>query len=509
MVREIEQFLAEHMDLSDRETLKAVSIAEGSTQNRYLISLTGQLYDKIQEKVTRIDFSSVSKSKGDITKIQNYETLVETLDIMRNIVIEYKQDPMYVDAILTAIENLKKRQAMFKKAFTIGASLPVLTYNTVALAIVQSTSFLIATCIEFVKDPKVDSFKTAIDTVAYNKTKDNVLYESIFLFNKGCVSGEFDNAVNYVMNQAIATREAAEEEAIIAQDSPFLTDEEIENGENNTVVVHDMKEKGEISSYNEGMGSVLGYIGAKAVLGIANIIIPIIRSITYFFFSSKQKISDYYGDQANLIQMNAYQLQYNTSMTDSQRKAIYKKQMEIVNKYQKRANELSIDYKKATVDSDRMQKEERKKYKATEIDINDHNALASSNIFEAEITNNIHAKIVNVYTGDKAKDDKEIDIHKCIDDDGHVSPIEIDCDDDDDEEENEKPVEKVDVPTPNEVWAETFVRVPDGDYLYEDSIDMGNQNNSEEQQGPKNAPNVQSSPQNGEDNDNVNGEATG
>ena len=101
---------------------------------------------------------------------------------------------------------------------------------------------------------------------------------------------------------------------------------------------------------------------------VAKLIIPIIRSVVYYFYYSKQKMSDYYATQADLIEMNAYKVQYNNSLTDEEKKKVFDKQMKMVTKFRKRSNGLNIDYNISKASSTKLDKEEAKKFKADDID---------------------------------------------------------------------------------------------------------------------------------------------
>lgn len=380
------EILREYMDYSDLNTIKQINLLTEANQNQFLVSLTSKLYDKIQEKATKIDFSSVEMSRGDITKIQNYSSMVECLDIIKRIVLEYKEDPAPVNTVITAINNLNNRVRTFKKAYAIGSSLPILIYNTTALSIVESTSFLISVCVEYVKDPAADNFQMALDITSYNKTRQNLLFTTLDEFNKACANRELDNAINVVMSQAVANRESADirdlKEADIERDHPFLTDEEIASG--TTTVIHDDDNKEELQ---EGVGTLLSFAGSKALLWICKKLIPIIRAIVYWFYLNKQKISDYYADQADMLQLNALTIQNRVDIPDQKRREIYAKQMKIVERYRKRANEMSIDYSVAKKNSEKLASDEAKKFKAEEIQSDDYSGYAS--IFEAEMNNDL------------------------------------------------------------------------------------------------------------------------
>ena len=333
ILQEMNIVLREYMNFGDSDTVKA--IVEASDQNQLLSALTSKLYDKIVEKADKIDFSTISRSRGDITKIENYTSLTECVDIIRNIVMQYKENTFPVDVVNTAMENIKSRTDIFRKAFVINASLPVMVYNTITAAIVNSVSFLIATCIEYVKTPQAESFQIALDTVAYHKTFDNLLFESLTKFNEACKSGDLDVSLKVCMEQSKIKHESAEVE--IKYDSPFLSNEEIESD----VVIHD---KGCKEKVSEATLSSISYNVSRAFLFIAKYLIPIIRGIVYMFYSSRQKISDYYTTQAELLEMNAYQLQYNNTIDVDRKKKIFDKQMKIANKFRNKANKYNVDY---------------------------------------------------------------------------------------------------------------------------------------------------------------------
>ena len=381
IVQEIQSLIHETMDLSDSNTLHLVATLESDQNNQYLVALTSKLYDQIQDKVDKIDFSTIESSRGDITKIQNYNQLVECIGIIRNIVIEYKQPTTSVDIVLEAINNIKERTISFKKAFVIDAPLPKLIYNAIVLGIVQSVSFLISSCVEYVKDPSAETFQMAIDTVAYNKTKDNLMFNNLKEFNKACKSKDLDAALDVAMKKTTVKKESVEtvidkDSQIVNHDSPFLPEDQ-----DAEVVIHDKDE-----NLSEGVvGSALSYFVTKALLVIAKVIIPIIRSIVYYFYYSKQKISDYYATQADLIELNAYKVQYNNNLSDKDKKKIYEKQMNTANKFRKRSNGLNIDYNLSKTNSENLVKTTAKKFKAEDLDYDEtqseEDAMNNSSLF--------------------------------------------------------------------------------------------------------------------------------
>jgi hypothetical protein len=245
----------------------------------------------------------------------------------------------------------EEAQDLFKKAFAIGSPILTLTYNTITLAIVQSVSFLIATCVEYVADPKTDSFQMALDIVAYSKTEENLLFENLSAFNESCKSGEFDQAADVALKQSKIKHESAELDADIAQDTPFLTDTELLLGQE-PKVIHDEKIAKKKELQREA--GLIVYGVSRALAFIAKLLIPMIRSLVYFFFSTKQKMSDYYGTQADLIEMNAYKLQYESGIDEKKKQAIIAKQLKIAQRMRHKQNVFSVDYSVSRKNTEKM-----------------------------------------------------------------------------------------------------------------------------------------------------------
>lgn len=202
ILNDFNQMIRENFDLSDDKTRRLIVTLEDADQSQVLTALASALYDKIVQKVDKVDFGTIPRSRGDITKVDGFENTVECLNIMRRLVIEYKENPQIIDNVITAIENVKTRKGMFMKAFAMNVELPMLFYNLIVLSIEQSVSFLIAVCIQYIKDPASGTMSAALDKVSYNNCQDNLLYDQLVSFNKSCSSKEFDNSMDQVIKNA-------------------------------------------------------------------------------------------------------------------------------------------------------------------------------------------------------------------------------------------------------------------------------------------------------------------
>lgn len=311
----------EHFDLADRQTRTKIMNLNEADQNAVLTALTSKLYDHIVAKVDDIDYGEIPSTKGDITKLSNYDKLYECITILENILAEYKQDATPIKVIGEAIANISTRKELFERAFKFDVELPIIMYNNTVLSIINGVSFMIATCIEFIKTPTNESFDIVLDKVAYNKTKNNMIYRNLKKFNKTCSNGDFDKAMNHIITARV-------------------------KGYNEAAVV----------------GTVIG--GAAVVLTILVSIIPILREMVFFFYYSRMRVSEFFDVQADLLQMNAHNLEINdANTTEDKKERILSKQLKIVELFRKISNKISYTNKKAEVDTEKEIDSDSKKLK--------------------------------------------------------------------------------------------------------------------------------------------------
>ena len=102
--------------------------------------------------------------------------------------------------------------------------------------------------------------------LAYDLSKECLLFDNLNKFNKLCASGDFDKAMEFV----------------IANNSKNF------------------------------MGTASFAVSNVAVmLGLLLVIIPLIRELIFFFYYSRAKVSDYFDAQATLLTVNSYNIENN------------------------------------------------------------------------------------------------------------------------------------------------------------------------------------------------------
>lgn len=322
---------SEHMDISDNRTRKFLINMNEADQNAALLSLASKLYDNIVVKVDDIDYGDIPNTKGDITKLPNYEKLRECIELLRNILVEYKQDTKQVDEVATALANVMSRKDLFGRAFKMDVELPIIMYNNIVLSIIDSVSLTIASSIEFIKVPNQESFEIVFDKVAYSKTRNNMLFNCLKKFNKSCSNGDFDKAMEHVIKN------------------------KIKNG------IHE--------------AAIVGGIAAGLVLVLS--IIPILKELVFFFYYTRMRVSEFFDIQADLLQMNAYNVKEKDDMIEEKKERVIAKQLKTVELFRKIANKISFTNKKAEVEATKEINNTSKKMKIDDIGMDDSETISA------------------------------------------------------------------------------------------------------------------------------------
>ena len=109
MIKYDREIVNEYMAIQDTETRKILLAIEEEDQSQVLTNVAHRLYDNVVKQVDKINYGSIPNTKGDITKLENYTQLVECIEIMEKMLIEYKQATDPVMIIKQAVYNIKSR----------------------------------------------------------------------------------------------------------------------------------------------------------------------------------------------------------------------------------------------------------------------------------------------------------------------------------------------------------------------------------------------------------------
>ena len=351
------QIVSEAYDLSDPYIKKKVIFCNEAKRQENIENIVGRLYTHIKNDVTGIDFGTIPRSKGIITKIDNYNGLIDCINSIHDLVKSYNQPTKSVDELTTAINNIKNRERVFTKAFTLNIEFPIMLYNMTVTAIVSATSLLMSSSVEFIKNGH-DSFTTSLDKVGYIKSKDHLMIEYVSQFNRNCANGTIDKLVNScIKNNITNTNEStiadAQNVKSVNEDNIFF-DKEGKPTIATTAVAAVM---GGGAKYIAPalMSSPIGiFITAVIGAGITAVLfLFLFRKVAFFVLKTRMDISDWFEIQANYLQINAENLKYRDDPKgDDHKKKVYDAQMKWVDRFKKIANKLALTDSKARKETD-------------------------------------------------------------------------------------------------------------------------------------------------------------
>lgn len=316
----------EYMDMTDIPTVNAVCAMNEAEQNTMLVSLTNRLYEMIVGKVDSIDFGEIPQTKGDITKLSKFDQLEECHKVLREIFEQYHENTKPILELENAVTNIEGMKDIFMGAYLCKAKFPITVYQTMTLAVLNATSFMIASCIEYIKTPKAEGLTIVLNKTGIAKAKDHLVYETLVDFNEACKKGDVENALR-----------------------PF--------------VQHKVK----------GF-AMTAALGIKAVLIIGAVvlaILPMIKDLVYFYYNARARVSQYFDLQAKLLEMNAQELKDNPDIqTVDDRKSVINRQLSIAKNFHDLANYIGVDAKTSEVKATKEIKSDSKKYKIDDVESN-------------------------------------------------------------------------------------------------------------------------------------------
>jgi hypothetical protein len=314
--------ISKYLDINDSKTRKIVFAMNEADGDGVLLSLTAKLYQIIVDKIDDIDFGDIPDTKGDITKLPSYEKIANCIDILHDILVQYKQDTSCVDTIQEALSNMIKLEDIWKKGYIINIEIIQVTYCEMVLAIINSLSYMISSTIEYIKTPNTDGFAITVDKIGAARTKDSLVYGCLVKFNTACKKHQIEGAF-----------------------LPLIK----------------AKVKGSV-----GLGiGIAG--GAVAIAAIALNILPILRELAFFFYSLRVRISEYFDVQADLLDMNVANLELNNISTNDDKDKVIKRQKTIANYFRSISNKICIDVTAAEKQGTKLTNESNKKMKIDDV----------------------------------------------------------------------------------------------------------------------------------------------
>lgn len=327
MTKEFKQIVSEYMDITDYKTNTRLYNLDEAEQNTVLLSLTNKLYQMIVAKIDDVEKGDIPKSRGDITRLPKYNQLKECAKTLTSIFEQYKEDTAPIKVIENAIDNLEDNSDVFVQSYMAKVDFGIMIYESVTLAVIGSLSYMIACCIEYVKDPKNDGLTIVMDKTGVAKVKEHLLYENLVKFNEACRTNDIENAIRPL----------------------------IKNRTQNLF----------------GVGGLVLVKGLLIAVPVIIALIPLVKDLVYYFFAARQRVSVYFDIQADLLEMNANELKDNPNITtDADRKSVIRKQLQVARTFRQIADKLAVEAKTAENKADKEIKKDNKKYRIDDVETN-------------------------------------------------------------------------------------------------------------------------------------------
>lgn len=327
MTKEFKQIVSEYMDITDYKTNTRLYNLDEAEQNAVLLSLTNKLYQMIVAKIDDVEKGDIPKSRGDITRLPKYNQLKECAKTLTSIFEQYKEDTAPIKVIENAIDNLEDNSDVFVQSYMAKVDFGIMIYESVTLAVIGSLSYMIACCIEYVKDPKNDGLTIVMDKTGVAKVKEHLLYENLVKFNEACRTNDIENAIRPL----------------------------IKNRTQNLF----------------GVGGLVLVKGLLIAVPVIIALIPLVKDLVYYFFAARQRVSVYFDIQADLLEMNANELKDNPNITtDADRKSVIRKQLQVARTFRQIADKLAVEAKTAENKADKEIKKDNKKYRIDDVETN-------------------------------------------------------------------------------------------------------------------------------------------
>lgn len=308
------------------QQLEAISLILEDTSS----PVTRKYHEKMLQAVvnkSHIDFGDIPKSEGDIRRYVGYNSMMETLQVMRDMCEDHLSNKFikadshaqilkYVETIERAVGSIAELHTSYENGFTQHNTYVMLEYCTYTYTCVEATTALIYQFVEFIKSP--DMITLQID-LRNTKMRANAFY--------------FDQLARF--NQMMETNSTTYRK---------MLDTMSNGGRNN------------FFGLDDGL-----MVGSAAILMIAVSIIPITRELIYHFYHLRGNLANSLELQATFLEMNRACVEANQNFTEEKKKKVLKKQEVLRNKLLKLSEMLRVKAVKANEQAKKEIKSENKK----------------------------------------------------------------------------------------------------------------------------------------------------
>lgn len=295
---------------SEKAKIYALTEQEQAVVNDRMV---GNIYQSALKR-RDIDFGDIPNSRGDIQKFGGYNNMVATINMLRELTKKFGIKMYELDIVENAVDNIRIQKRTFEKAYSLNIDFLKMYYQSLVLACIDATTLLLASYVEYTK---------TINAVEFNIKKGkgisgNICIDSLEKFNKSVKDGSFHKFADGLMSK---------------KQENFL---------------------GAASAAAAG-------VKIAAAAGIGASIVPVLRTLIFYFYDAKMSVAEKLQYQKELLEMNAFRLNA-SSMDAKERNKILDKQKGYMDKLDKWADKIKISDKLATKSSTASIKQDNKQW---------------------------------------------------------------------------------------------------------------------------------------------------
>lgn len=260
-----------------------------------------RLFKDIKNKALKLDFSDIEVSKGDITKINNYEALDNAIKFLNKMSNNIKSPAVHsaLGEINMAHASLKSYKNYYKTAFNSKNRLVIYLFDSVTVALVQATSYIVSRTTEIL----VDGYGNVTCTLSeINNLPKNASLSALKSYNQMDKDGSLIKTFNY----SSKTRKEDYDETSL----------------------------------------FFGHIGTIFLLPVY-----VIRWVVFSYYQTRIRLSAYFSHLADFVAINS------TIVED---KKVAEKQKKIASRFKKMADKISVDQDMSTEQSSQEIKQNNK-----------------------------------------------------------------------------------------------------------------------------------------------------
>lgn len=295
---------------TEKSKIYSLTEAEQAVVNDRMV---GNIYQSALKR-RDIDFGDIPNSKGDIQKFGGYTNMVATVNMLKELTKKFGIKMHELNIVEDAIDNIRIQKRVFEKGYMLDIDFIKMYYQALVLACVDATTLLLASYVEFTKTVNNIDFQ-----IKRGKgISGNICIDSLAKFNQSVKDGSFNKFADGLMSK---------------KQENFL-----------------------------GAATATA-AGAKAVSAIAigASIVPVLRTLIFYFYDAKMSLSEKLAYQKELLEMNAFRL--NSAEMDAQkRNRILDKQKGYMDKLDRIADKIRISDKLATKSSTNSIKQDNKQW---------------------------------------------------------------------------------------------------------------------------------------------------